>query len=124
MEPGIDRTRHPGEIHSAAWVHPVQDARKGWPPQSNPAPTVMAFTESRPAIPRQGLLRADSLANRIAVGFGDAHRSLGRGFHALQAGFLAGPENARVRRIIGITFRRLLSRGLEHDVHAAVVSQP
>src|SRR5215472_8671980 len=62
---------------------------------------------------------ADSLAHRIAVGFGDAHRNLRR-FHALQAGLLAGPENPRIGSIIGISFHRLLPRGLEHDVHAAV----
>src|SRR6266566_3613020 len=66
----------------------------------------------------------DSLAHRIAVGFGDAHRGLGRLFDELQAGFLAGPENPRIGSIIGIGFRGLLSLGLEHDVHAAVVSQP
>ena len=69
------------------------------------------------------LLTADSLAHKVAVGFGDAHRSLRRRFHELQAEFLAGPENPRIGSTIGIGFRRLLSCGLEHDVHAAVVSQ-
>lgn len=55
----------------------------------------------------------------LPAGFGRASATLAEVFAAastlFQAGLLAGPQNPRIRRVVGIDFGRLLSLGLKHD---------